>query len=183
MLKTFTAAAAVMALMVSLPASSAEKPRLNDAQIAAIAYTAGEIDVNAGKQALEKSKNPDVRMFAQEMVADHTAVNDKAAALLKKLGVTPEPTDTSKSLSDAAKKKLSDFAKLSGANFDRVYVNNEVAYHKMVNDTLRTTLIPDASNSELKDLLQTGLKLFEMHQMHAEQLAGRMAGKNTAALK
>lgn len=45
------------------------------------------------------------------------------------------------------------------------------------------TLIPDASNSELKDLLQTGLKLFEMHQMHAEQLAGKIAGKNTAALK
>ena len=182
MFKTFTAAAA-MALLVSLPASSAEKPKLNDAQIAAIAYTAGEVDVNAGKQALEKSKDPDVRTFAQEMVADHTAVNDKATALLKKLNVTPEPTATSKSLSDGGKKKLTDFAKLSGANFDRDYVNNEVAFHKTVNDALRSTLIPDATNPELKDLLQSGLKLFEMHQMHAEQLAGKMGGKNKTAQK
>jgi putative membrane protein len=182
MFKTITAAAA-LAFVFSTPASSADKPKLNDAQIAAIAYTAGEIDVNAGKQALEKSKNPDVRMFAQEMIADHTAVNDKASALLKKLNVTPEPTDTSKSLSDAAKKKLAEFAKLNGAAFDRDYVNNEVAFHKTVNDALRSTLIPDASNPELKGLLETGLKLFEQHQMHAEHLAGELAAKNVQARK
>ncbi len=48
---------------------------------------------------------------------------------------------------------------------------NEGAYHALVNETLRTTLIPAASNAELKDLLSTGLKLFEGHQQHAEQLA------------
>ncbi len=40
-----------------------------------------------------------------------------------------------------------------------------------MNDALRTTLIPAASNAELKALLSTGLKLFEGHQQHAEQLA------------
>ena len=57
--------------------------------IADIAYTAGVLYIQAGKQALEKSKNKDVRAFAQRMVGDHTAVNDQALALVKKSNVTP----------------------------------------------------------------------------------------------
>ena len=55
----------------------------------------GLIDVEAGKLALEKSQNTDVRAFAQRMVGDHTAVNDQALALAKKLNVTPEDKPTS----------------------------------------------------------------------------------------
>jgi putative membrane protein len=40
----------------------------------------------------------------------------------------------------------------------------------MVDNALEQTLIPDAQNAELKTLLQTGLKLFQMHEQHAEQL-------------
>ncbi len=38
----------------------------------------GLIDVEAGKLALEKSQNTEVRAFAQRMVGDHTAVNYQA---------------------------------------------------------------------------------------------------------
>jgi putative membrane protein len=93
----------------------------------------------------------------------------------------PEPNATSKSLSDAAKTKLNEFARLSGERFDRSYINNEVAFHKTVNDALRSTLLPEAQNSELKNLLQSGLKLFEMHQMHAEEIAGDFNKRNVQA--
>ena len=59
---------------------------------------------------------------------------------------------------------------LNGAAFDRAYAENELAYHREVNDAVRNTLIPSASNPELKNLLQQGLKIFEGHQQHAEQL-------------
>lgn len=159
------------AFVLSGAAAAMEKQKLSDPQIAHIAYTAGQIDVDAGKQALEKSQDPTVRGFAQQMVRDHTAVNDKALALVKKLGVTPEANPTSKSLSEAAEKKHNELAKLSGHSFDRAYLENEIAYHKTVNGALHDTLIPEAKNAELKDLLQTGLKLFQEHQQHAEHLA------------
>jgi putative membrane protein len=145
-----------------------------DPQIAHIAYTAGVLDVEAGEQALEKSQNKDVRAFAQQMIGDHTAVNDQALALVKKLNVTPEDNATSQGLTeqaDAARQKL---AGLTGATFDKAYVDNEVAYHKTVNGALSTTLIPDAQNSELKSLLEGGLKLFQAHLEHAEQLAQQL---------
>jgi putative membrane protein len=150
-------------------AQSAAKP--TDPQIAHIAYTAGVIDVANAKQALARSKNKTVREFAQEMVRDHEAVNKQALALVKKLNVKPEDNDTSRALTKQASAKRVELSKLSGKAFDRAYVENEVAYHKTVNGALETTLIPSASNAELKSLLETGLKLFQAHQQHAEHVA------------
>src|SRR5205823_13066704 len=67
--------------------------------------------------------------------------------------------------------KLAELGKLKGAAFDKAYVANEVAYHKAVDSALETTLIPNANNAELKSLLQTGLKIFQGHEQHAEQVA------------
>jgi putative membrane protein len=142
-----------------------------DPQIAHIAYTAGNIDIAAAKQALARSHNKAVRGFAQEMVRDHEAVNAKALALVKKLHVTPEDNPTSQSLSKDAKATLDKLGHLSGSAFDHAYMANEVAYHKAVNGALQSTLIPNAHNAELKSLLQTGLTLFEEHQKHAEAIS------------
>ena len=150
-------------------AQSAAKP--TDPQIAHIAYTAGVIDVAAAKQALARSKNKDVRAFAEDMVRDHEAVNKQALDLVKKLKVSPEDNDTSRSLTRQASEKKVELSKLSGAAFDRAYVANEVAYHKTVNGALETLLIPSVSNAELKSLLQTGLKVFQGHEQHAEHVA------------
>jgi putative membrane protein len=156
-------------LTISTAAAAADAP--TDPQIAHIAYTAGNLDIAAGKQALAKSHNKAVRDFAQQMVRDHTAVNNKALALVKKLHVTPADNPTSQALTKAAAAERAKLAKMSGAAFDREYVNNEVTYHKTVNGALENTLIPSAKNGELKSLLQTGLTLFKEHQAHAEQVA------------
>ncbi len=70
-------------------------------------------------------------------------------------------------------------ARLRGAAFDRAYAQNEVAYHKLVNGALGSTLIPASDNAELKDLLQTGLRLFQEHQLHAEHLAQGLQGRGS----
>ncbi|HEX8840631.1 MAG TPA: DUF4142 domain-containing protein [Sphingomicrobium sp.] len=157
------------ALLAAAPAVAADAP--TDPQIAHIAYTAGNIDIAAGKQALAKSRNKAVRAFAQQMVRDHQAVNAKALALVKKLHVTPEANATSTSLTRDAAATRARLNRLKGAAFDRAYVDNEVAYHKTVNGALEATLIPSAKNDQLKSLLQTGLTLFTEHQHHAEQVA------------
>jgi putative membrane protein len=157
---------------LSADALAAEKP--NDAQIAHIAYSAGAIDIATAKVALDKTQNADVRAFANDMVRDHQAVNDKALALVKKLGVTPKDNATSQALVKQADEEREKLKTLSGAAFDKAYVDNEVAYHKTVDGALSTTLIPSSSNGELKSLLQTGLKIFEGHLAHAEHLAGML---------
>ena len=159
-------------LLAGSVAFAADGP--TDPQIAHIAYTAGSLDIEAGKLALQKSKNSSVREFASEMVRDHEAVNEKALALVAKLGVTPEPNATSEGLTKQADETRAKLAKLNGQAFDRAYVANEVAYHNTVNGALKTALIPSAENGELKALLETGLTLFSEHQKHAEHLSASL---------
>lgn len=167
-----SAAIAALSLLTGPALAQGAKP--TDPQIAHIAYTAGNLDITAAKQALKKSHNAAVRDFAQEMVRDHEAVNDKALALVKKLNVTPEANGTSAALTKAANAELAKLSHLKGAAFDREYVKNEVGFHKTVNGALASTLIPSAHNAELKALLETGLTLFKEHQAHAEQLAAKL---------
>jgi putative membrane protein len=148
--------------------------KLTDPQIAHIAYTAGQIDIQAAELALKQSKNKEVKAFANK------AVNEKALALVKKLNVKPEDNDTSRSLVQQAEAKKKELTALKGTAFDKAYAQNEVAYHQQVNGALQNTLIPNASNGELKDLLSTGLKIFQGHQQHAEHLVQGLPARTGA---
>ena len=161
--------AAALCVAAASPAAAGNAP--SDAQIAHIAYTAGNLDVAAAKLALAKSKSATVRAFAHTMIRDHEAVNVKALELVKALNVTPHDNPTSQSLSKAAADTLKRFEALDGADFDKAYVENEVAFHRTVNGALESVLIPSAKNAQLKSLLQTGLALFQEHQTHAEHLS------------
>ena len=176
MIVRLSAAFAAMGLAVALATTgaSAQGAKPTDPQIAHIAYTAGVIDIAAAKQAIDKTSSKDVKAFAEDMLRDHEAVNKQALDLVNKLKVTPEDNDTSKSLTKNADAKRAELAKLSGKAFDKAYIDNEVAYHKVVNSALETTLIPSASNTELKSLLQTGLKIFQGHEQHAEHVAAEL---------
>ena len=177
MIRTATMAFALAGLL-STAATAQKAAGPTDPQIAHIAYTAGQIDIAAAKQALAKSKNRQVRSFAQEMIRDHAAVNKQALTLVGKLKVTPEANPTSAALSKQGEQKLREMARLRGAAFDLAYAKNEVAYHKVVNGALSSTLIPESDNAELKDLLKTGLRLFQEHQLHAEHLAQGLQGRS-----
>lgn len=170
--KTILATAAALALSVAVSAAPATSP--TDPQIAHIAYTAGGLDVATAQLALEKSRNPAVRAFAETMARDHAAVNEQAVALVTKLGVTPEANSVSASLSDNVSAAMERLKALDGTAFDRAYAAHEAGYHKAVNAALSETLIPSANNAELKALLETGLVLFRAHQLHAERLAAEL---------
>ena len=160
------ALAAVLAL--SLPVVAlAQSP--SDPQIAGIVVTANQIDVDAGKLAKSKSKNKEVQAFAQQMITDHSAVNKQAGDLAKKLGVKPEDNATSQSLKKGGDENIAKLKKLKGKAFDKAYVDNEVTYHQAVLDALDKTLIPGASNAELKALLVKVRPAFVAHLEHADR--------------
>ena len=89
--------------------------------------------------------------------------------------MTPEDNPTSQSLTKQANATREKSTGLTGAAFDKAYVDNEVAFHKTVNGALSTTLFPDAENTELKSLLESGLKVFQSDLEHAEQLAKQLS--------
>ena len=141
-----------------------------DPQIAGIVVAANQIDIDAGKIAKSKSKNKEVKAFAQQMITDHSAVNKQAGALAKKLGVTPEDSDTSKNLKQGATENVANLKKLKNGAFDKAYVEHEVVYHQQVLDAIDKVLMPSAQNKELKDLITKVRPAIATHLEHAKHL-------------
>lgn len=159
---------------LALVMSTAYAANPTDPQIAAIVVTANQVDIDAGKLALTKTKSPDVKKFAQLMITDHSGVNKSAVALVTKLHVTPEPNPTSQSLQKGGDENLATLKKLSGSAFDKAYVDHEVAYHQAVLDAVDNTLIPSAQNAELKALLVKVRPAFVAHLEHAKKLQSEL---------
>lgn len=153
------------------PAPDAKtSPAPTDPQIAHIVVTADQVDIDAGKMAEKKSKNKEVQAFAKQMVTDHTSVNQQAKALVKKLKVTPEESETSKTMKKNGEDSMASLKKLNGSEFDKAYVGREVAYHKQVLEDMDKVLIPNAKNPELKSLIEKTRPAIQAHLAHAEHL-------------
>lgn len=169
-------AATTLALMtVAKPMAAADGP--TDPQIVGIVLAADQIDIDYGKIALSKSKNEQVREFAQRMVTDHSAVQKSVVELSDKLGVKAEDSPTSTGLKSNAAKITAKLQSLKGEEFDKFYIDNEVNYHKTVTDAVDAVLIPSAQNAELKAALQGAQPLFLKHLEHARTVqAGTGAG-------
>lgn len=157
------------------PAAETAPAAVTDPQIAAIVVAANEVDVEAGELARSQASDPEVRAFAERMVTDHTGVNAAATELVTRLGVTPEANPTSRQLREGGQENLSALRDLSGAEFDRAYIEHEVTYHQAVLDAINGTLIPGATNPELRSLLEQGAAAVEAHLEHARQLQTSLA--------
>jgi len=112
---------------------------MNDPQIATVALTAHQIDVDRGNLALRHTKNDEVKQFADQMVQDHQAGITEAMNLAKRLGVKPEQSDTSKSMKKDANAVTARLKKEKGAAFDKDYIDTEVKYHEAVIDAVKNT--------------------------------------------
>lgn len=168
-------AAGFMALMLSANAALAKSPsELNDLEIAHVAYTADNIDIRYAHLALAISNNPKIHEFAKTMIRDHTAVNDQALALLKKLNAQPQDNFLSRQLTEGSIQLIAEMSRLRGAAFDRRYAENELAYHQAVNNLVETAFIPNIENAEVKALFEAGLKIFRSHERHAEMMVGSL---------
>jgi putative membrane protein len=174
-MKTLSLAAAMaLAMALSAPAH-AQGAAPNDAQIAGIVVAANQVDIDAGRLAESKAHSKDVRAFGKQMVTDHTAVNQQATELVTRLKVKPEDSDTAQALKNGGADNVANLKTLKGADFDKAYVDHEVAYHQQVIDALDKVLIPNAKNAELKGLLEKSRPAFVAHLEHAKHVQGELA--------
>jgi putative membrane protein len=165
-----SAVALAAAGLLLLPVAGVSAEEVNDAQIASIVVTANQVDIDTGQLAASRATNGEVKKFARLMVTDHTGVNKAATDLAAKLKVTPQDNPTSQSLKADGEKSLTHLRTLKGAAFDKAYIDREVAYHQQVIDALDNTLIPGATNEELKALLVKVRPAFVAHLEHAKRL-------------
>jgi putative membrane protein len=111
-----------------------------------------------------------VKDFGAMLARDHKVVQGQGRDLATKLKVTPTPVSADfplKVAHDAAMKKLNG---LSGAAFDKAFLEHEVAYHGAVIDAVTKSFLPAIRNAELKAFVEKVAPAFVAHKMAAEQL-------------
>ncbi len=149
----------------------------NDAEIAGIVVAANEVDIAAGRIAQDKSQNEEVKAYAHRMIGEHTDVNESAKKLVTKLGVKPETTTVSTGLRTEGTTNTAKFKLLSGAAFDRSYIDEEIELHEKVIDVVDKKLIPSAKNEELKALLVKVRPSLVSHLEHARKIQAMLGDK------
>jgi putative membrane protein len=157
-------------LAISLTSFAQDAPRLSDAEVASVAVVANQIDIDYANIAREKSKNIEILKFAETMTNDHKAVISQASDLVKKLNVTPKDNAVSQKLLADAENTKKSLRAASAGNFDKAYIDNEVAYHKAVIGAVEGLLIPETENAELKSFLNAVLPALKTHLAHAEMV-------------
>ena len=156
----------------SLAAATAPVPTrvaaLDDPTIVAIFDAANTWDIETGTLAEKKGTTKEIRDFGAMLVHDHTMVRQQGRDLAKKLGVHPTPPKDFAMAKDheAALKTL---RAAKGKEFDRAFLQHEVAFHKAVIDAVTSTLLPAIQNQELKDLVTRVAPAFQAHMMAAQQ--------------
>jgi putative membrane protein len=148
--------------------AQARAAALDDPTIVAIFDAANTWDIETGKLAQEKGTTKDVREFGAMLVHDHTMVRQQGRDLAKKLGVTPTPPKDFALAKDHAE-AMKQLRAAKGKEFDRVFLENEVHFHKAVIDAVNQTLMPAIQNQQLKDLVTRVAPAFQAHMVAAQQ--------------
>lgn len=148
--------------------------KLNDLEMAHVAVTADAIDIAYARIALQRSRNPAVRNFAETMIRDHVAVSGQVVALAKKLNVQAQDNDFSRTLVTNSGPIKANLMKLRGAAFDKYYADNELGYHQAVNGAVANQFIPNIQNAEVKAAFEGALVIFRGHEHHAEMMVASL---------
>ena len=168
---------AAVAAPVAFPAATlraqAEGP--DDPTIVAIFDAANTADMETGALAEERGSTREVRDFGAMLVRDHRAVRQQGRDLAGKLHVTPTPPKDDQSAKDHAA-AMARLRSLDGTEFDRAFLQHEVAFHKAVIDAVQGTLLPAIDNAELKALVVKVAPAFEAHMKMAAELEKKIPG-------
>jgi len=166
--------AAAAAVIAFAPLYAQKNAKLDDPTIVAIFDAANTWDIQTGELAAKNGSTKEIRDFGAMLARDHKNVRQQGRDLAKKLGVTPTPPKDFAMAKDhdAAMKKLES---LKGREFDKAFLQHEVAFHKAVIDAVTTTLLPALQNAEVKDLVTKVAPAFKAHEDAAQNVLNKIS--------
>lgn len=149
---------------------------LTDMEILGYLRTANSGEVAIGDVAKKQATKGDVKSFASMMVSHHNDANGKEKSVEKKTKMVASETSADgvklKADADAMVAKLQATAK--GNDFDKAYIDGQIAVHKGVLEEIDTKLIPAAQNPDVRDLITASRKTVADHLAKAQEIQGKL---------
>ena len=154
------AAGSAMAQSAATSTGSAQ-----DKKFAKAAMAGSLTEIQAAQVALQKSNSDDVKKFAQQMIDDHTKLNDQMKPIASEIGV---PVPTSPMPKDQA--MIAKLQNMSGDNFDKAYIKDMVKDHTK-DDKEFTMEASSGQNPDEKAAASQGDQIVKQHLQMAQDLA------------
>lgn len=175
-MKFLSFALLITTLTLTVSCSSDEKQKnpvttYNDAEIGQILTTVNEAEISMAKTVLNKSDNEEIRDYAQKMIDEHKSINKETKQIMVNADMDMDDDSVKSqtySMKAMAEQKL--LERKSGKELNQEYIEDQIETHKSVLKDLRSTLIPQADNEELKDHLKETAKKAEKHLEEAQKL-------------
>jgi putative membrane protein len=129
-------------------------------------HSDNQAEIEAGRMAAQSASSPQVKEFAERMVKDHTANDQKLTELAQKQGI---PLELKHRMSGMAKgeESMGDLHGKSGADFDKAYISDMVKDHEKDEKAVRK-LSEDAQKDNQAELASF---LTETHQAIGDHLS------------
>jgi putative membrane protein len=155
-------------------AASAPQGGLTDANIVALLDGANKADSSGGAVAAKKATNAEVKAFARLMMSEHHALRAAGQALAKQLGVEPKAPERDPLAPYVANEMKTLQSTPKGAEFDRVYIDNEVSVHQAVLDLANQARVT-TQTPQLKELIEKAIPVIRKHVDQATELQKKLS--------
>jgi putative membrane protein len=156
--------------------ATAATEEFTDANIAALLDEANKADSGAGAVAVKKASSPAVKRFARMMMGEHHVLRVAGEKVVKQAKITPS-APANDPVAPLAQQETSVLDSTpAGSQFDRAYIDQEVAAHRAVKDLLERSE-GEADNADLKAVIGKARPVVDRHLKEAEELQQKLAGK------
>jgi putative membrane protein len=156
--------------------AAATAEAFTDANIAALLDEANKADSAAGAVAVKKASSPAVKRFARMMMGEHHALRLAGQQAVKQAKITPSAPANDPVAPLAQQETGVLDSTPAGPQFDRAYIDQEVAAHRAVKDLLERSE-GEADNADLKAAIGKARPVVDRHLKEAEGLQQKLTEK------
>jgi putative membrane protein len=129
--------------------------------------------VTGAEFALGRTEDPAVRAYAQQLVDDYGATGQRFTGLMTRLNFDTTPGEGARRLEESQRQISDRLTGYHGADFDRNWIDHQIATHRWMLDTIDRSYMPAArGNVELENELRTQRTMIQRHLEEAERIRG-----------
>lgn len=142
--------------------------QLSASEFVSWAAMSNELEIESSQLALQRTRNQQIRQFAQQMIDDH---RNAASQLREAASGMNVPTQLDQDHQDV----LADLRNTRN-NFDQQFINFQVEAHQDTIDVYRE-FQDTTSNRDLREFVQNTLPVLQDHLRMAQRLQGQIGGQ------
>jgi putative membrane protein len=155
---------------------------LTDVNIVALLDEANAGDSAMGKLASTKGTSASVKEFGRDMARDHHKLREAGQAVAKKENLAPQAPSNDTLATASAKMQDNMTSMAKGKDWDKAYIDNEVAVHQSVLNLLQTASTA-AQDTSLKALITKAQPTIQAHLEKAQSIQSKLAAATTDSAK